>query len=102
MSDKKSKLVGVMVEIRVPRGSGPAAAFQSIAAIDVPGFEPDRDYQPVPVSSVPELAPSLEAAGEEVVLLRGTIEEGKITELESRGPVVRVWKDTPVQPFGGP
>lgn len=101
MSDKKNK-VGVMVEIRVPRDAGPAAAFQSMATMGVPGFEPDRDYEPVPVSAIPELAPSLEAAGEEVVLVRGTIEEGKIHDLESQGAVVRVWKDTVVEPFGGP
>ena len=89
----------VLVEMRIPGALSAAAALQMVSEIEVHTFQLDTNYTPVSVSSKPEDKEQLEAANEEVVIVRGTIEESKIPELESQPNVIKVWKDTRIAPF---
>jgi serine protease AprX len=89
----------VLVEIRVPRAQGAAYALQMAAGMNVPGFQLDIGYESVPVSPTPDQAAQLAAAGEEVVIVRGTIEKSKIPELEAQPNIVKVYLDTPIATF---
>ncbi len=96
-SDRPSP-VGVLVELRVPRGLSVQTILGS-PALQV-GFELDTGYEPVPTTPTQEDAESLEAAGEEVVTIRGVIDEDRIPELEAQDGVIKIWRDTRVEPFG--
>ena len=89
----------VLVEMRIPKGSGAAYAMQMGAGLNVPSFQVDSSFEPVPIPPSSDQAATLEAAGEEVVCVCGTIEEGKIAELESQPNVVKVYRDFPIAPF---
>lgn len=90
--------VQVLVEMRVPQGT--PSAFATAAAAEMPGFETDHEWGAVPMSSAAGEGTSFaEGAAEETVIVRGTIDEDKLAELESRPDVVRVFKDTPIAPF---
>lgn len=93
------KKLGVLVELRVPK-----TRSRDLGAplIEAEGLELDRGYEPVPTTPLPEVAASVEAAGEEVVTVRGVIDEDRIAELEARDDVVAVWRDTYIEPFDGP
>ena len=55
----------VLVEMRVPENRGAAAALESAASMDVPAFNLDGDYDPVPVGTPPaDAAPSREGERE--------------------------------------
>ena len=90
----------VIVEIRMPRLLTAEARLSMVDKdIVVPGFEVDREYKPVLTSPRPELAAELTAANEEVVLIRGTIEEGKEQALRDNPRVINVWTDSRIEPF---
>jgi hypothetical protein len=89
----------MLVEIRVPRAQGAAYALQMAAGMNVPGFQLDTGYESVPVSPTPDQAAQLAAAGEEVVIVLGTIEKSKIPELEAQPNIVKVYLDTPIATF---
>src|SRR5919108_2255764 len=89
----------VLVKIRVPRAQGAAYALQMAAGMNVPGFQLDTGYESVPVSPTPDQAAQLAAAGEEVVIVRGTIEKSKIPELEAQPNIVKAYLDTPIATF---
>jgi predicted ATPase/class 3 adenylate cyclase len=69
------------------------------AGMNVPGFQLDTGYESVPVSPTPDQAAQLAAAGEEVVIVRGTIEKSKIPELEAQPNIVKAYLDTPIATF---
>lgn len=73
----------------VPAGASPAGL---VSAIGVDTLEIDPDFTPVPMSNTPG------ATG--TVVLRGTVDEQRLAELNAAAPVVAVWKDTPIAPFG--
>lgn len=90
----------VLVEIRVPRGQ-PGAAMEAATGLNVPGLQVDRSYQPVPVTPHPEHAAQLEAAGQEVYVVRGVVDQSQMEQLRANPSVVRVYLDTPIAPFMG-
>lgn len=92
--------VMVIVEIRVPLGSSMSESLRLAASLEPEGLELDRSYQPVPVESTPDIAGELEAQSERLVIVRGKVEEDRIPALEKHPLVSRVWKDTPIEPFG--
>lgn len=67
--------------------------------IIIPGFEIDKEYEPVPSSPSPAFAAELAAVNEEVVLIRGTIEEEEEQALRDNPRVVNVWTDSRIEPF---
>lgn len=88
----------VIVELKVPAGF----TMQTVMAMDMaalPGFQIDSSYDPVPVSPSGEVAATL-GVHEEVVLVRGEIEEGREAELRAQPNVVNVWTDARIEPFG--
>lgn len=91
--------VRVLVEMRVQRGMDATFALSRAKELAVPGFQLDASYKPVPVRPDPKMRMNLEAAREETVIVRGTIDEKNIKDLESRSNVIRVWRDTKIAPF---
>ncbi|MHA1957650.1 MAG: S8 family peptidase [Candidatus Thorarchaeota archaeon] len=67
--------------------------------IVVPSFTIDEEYQPVPTSPQPNLVASLEAAAEDVVIIRGTIDEEQEQALKDNPLVIAVWTDSRIEPF---
>ncbi|HBE30878.1 MAG TPA: serine protease, partial [Cyanobacteria bacterium UBA11368] len=86
----------VIVEMRVPQSQGTGFALQMAQGMNVPGFQLDTSYDPVPMSPSEEQAARLAAANEEVVIVRGTIEASRIPELEAQPHVLGVWRDSKV------
>lgn len=86
----------VMVEIKIPEGID-ADSFD-LTALDLPGFEVDKDYAPVPMQA-PAGERSLETSGETLLLIRGRIDTDKLTHLKADPKVYNVWTDTPIAPF---
>lgn len=100
MPEKKArKSVPVLVEMRVQKGSTAAFAVQLAASIKSPSFQADPDFDAIPLRSPPEQVASLAASGKEVVIVRGTVDEDKIKDLEAQPNVVKVWRDTHIEPF---
>src|SRR5262245_44854531 len=89
--------VPVLVELRVPTGQRMMA--HRLAQDAVPILKLEAGYEPVPVAPSPEQAARMDASVEEVVVVRGTVDEDKIDELKARPEVVGVWRDTQVQGF---
>ena len=94
-----SERVRVLIEMRVPAGQSMAAVQRVALGLAVSSLTLDPNYQPVPVSPSPDMAERMAAAGEQVVVVRGTIESNKIPELEARAEVLKAWRDSEVQPF---
>lgn len=88
----------VIVELRVPVGVTMRAAMEMDVA-KLPWFKIDPEYEPVPVSPPEKMVKSLAAANEEVVLIRGEVEEEKEKELRALPNVVNVWTDARIEPF---
>ena len=102
-ADEGGQRERVLVEIRVPSSLEGADARLSLAAgVDVPGFELDSGFAPVPVSAHAEQAANLAASSEEVVIVRGTVAPDERAALESQPNVIKVWDDTPIAPFAAP
>lgn len=94
------KRIAVLLELRVPRHSPPAAVWSIAATIKAPSFWLDRAFQPVPVRPSLRHRTRLESAAQEIRVLRGTIDADKMRTLRGRGPVLAVWRDAAVAPFG--
>lgn len=101
-SPEESGQVAVLVEMRVPSGQDAAQTLQMAAGFNVSGFQPDTSYDPVPMTpETPEAVAEYAAANEEVVIVRGMIDdESSIPEIEVQSNVVKVWRDTPIDYFG--
>ena len=90
----------VIVELRIPIGSSADEVFALISAdFAEAGFELDTEYQPIPTTSNDELVVELEAANEEVVLVRGTIREVDEEKLKQDPRVIAIWTDARIEPF---
>nr|MDJ0593859.1 S8 family serine peptidase [Pleurocapsa sp. MO_226.B13] len=92
---------GVLIEVRIPTTQSASYALQMATGlnVNVPSFQLDSTYEPVPISPAPEQTAQLAAAGEQTVIVRGKIETSKIPELEAQANVVKVWRDTRIAPF---
>jgi serine protease AprX len=90
----------VLVEVRIPAAQAASYALQLAAGLNVHSFQLDSSYEPIPITPSPDQAAQLAAAGEQTVIVRGTIETSKIPEIEAQANVVKVWRDTRIAPFG--
>lgn len=90
----------VIVEIRVPCGLSSEGVL-SLASheLKVPGFEIDKDYGPISVSLNSESNVEIIPDQEEIMLVRGTLEEGQEQTLKREPRVIAVWLDARVEPF---
>jgi hypothetical protein len=91
--------IPVLIEMRVKKGVSFASAMETASSLDVSGLEIDKEFTPISLKSTPSQEASLSLRGEETVLIRGKIDEDKITELKADPKVVRVDKDVQVAPF---
>jgi hypothetical protein len=99
--------IRVMVEIRVPKDRDKNFAFNEsmfnlAATLGASGFTIDPDFPPTKVSPKPDLAPSMEEANEESIMIRGTIPQDRIEDLKRQPKVIDAVPDNVVQPFVDP
>ncbi|CCH65155.1 hypothetical protein RINTHM_6920 [Richelia intracellularis HM01] len=95
----KANLQRVLVELRVPRNIGILGANQVIARMYVSGFQLDTSYEPIAILKKVGQAQNLEVGQQQIVVVRGIIEESKIPQLEARPDVMKVYKDATIKPF---
>lgn len=91
--------IQVLIEMRVDASESDAMGMAASAGFsEVSGFKLDTDYEPVPMEQSSDNSLAL-SANEKVVLVRGSIATSDIEKLEARPNVVKVWKDTQIEPF---
>jgi subtilisin family serine protease len=90
-------LQSILVEMKVPKSQG-MAAMQLAQDRTIASFQVDTNYEPIPMSPSPEMATQF-AEDEEIMVVRGQIEESQIPELEAQPNVIKVYRDTPIAPF---
>ena len=95
----KANLQRVLVELRVPRNIGILGANQVIARMYVSGFQLDTSYEPIAILKKVGQAQNLDVGQQQIVVVRGIIEESKIPQLEARPDVMKVYKDATIKPF---
>ncbi len=95
MSRKK-----IIIELRVQKSTNAAESLRLAAALNVAGLKIDQDYEPVPIKPAEEQFESLRLANEEIVLVRGEIDEENVEQLKSQDNVVKVWTDAIIRPVG--
>ncbi|MCK4660003.1 MAG: S8 family serine peptidase [Phycisphaerae bacterium] len=91
--------IPVLVEIRVKMGSDAGFALDTAGKLGVDSFQLDSTFEPMPIKPTAEQLGNLAAAGEEVVIVRGVVEEDDMEELKAQPDVVDVWLDAPIAPF---
>ena len=96
----KAERLRVMVEVTVPRDAPRERIFQTARALTSAGLDLDPDYA-VRLRPPHLERERLESAGQQLVLVRGTIDAARKAELDKHPDAYRVWIDTPVQPFAG-
>ena len=87
----------VIVELKVSSGFS-MQEFSNESLPDLPGLNVDLDYEPVP-SSVPEDMNFSLSPTEEVVLIRGEVEEEQEAALKAQEHVLAVWSDAEISAF---
>ncbi len=92
--------VPVLVELRLDSEKDTAAAIQIAAGFATSGFVIDTSYQAIPLTPTADEARAGAVTPARTVVVRGTVPADKIAELEARADVVKVWRDTPIAPFG--
>lgn len=92
----KGSLKRVLVEMRIPQNQNTMSALNLATELNINSFQLDREYTPVPMSPSPNFSANAE---DEVVIVRGEIEENKIQELKDHPQVVDVWDDSVIEHF---
>lgn len=93
-----AQTVRVIVEMKAPRAMN--ASAQIGATLQAPNFQVDPGYRPVPTkSNDPQLQMSLDANQEQVVIIRGTVNQDDIDQLRQQSNVVDVYIDSEIAPF---
>jgi subtilisin family serine protease len=87
----------VILEIKITRGFTMSTVMDMDIA-KIPGFKIDESYEPEPLTPTEEVAADM-STDEEIVLIRGEVEEDKEEELKKHPNVVNVWTDAEIQPF---
>jgi len=98
----KKKPIGVLVEMRVQPGATGMFAMRTAGEMKAGGFKLDQGYAPVKMGGPRARSGSMSGREAQTYLVRGEIEEDKISELEKDPNVVKVWIDTKIAPFSSP
>jgi len=98
----KKKPIGVLVEMRVQPGATGMFAMRTAGEMKAGGFKLDQGYAPVKMGGPRASSGSMSGREAQTYLVRGEIEEDKISELEKDPNVVKVWIDTKIAPFSSP
>lgn len=88
----------VMVEVTMDRDAPRERVFGIARALESAGLELDPDYA-VRLRPPHAERERLEAAGLQLMLVRGTIDPARKPDLEKHPAAYRVWIDTPLEPF---
>jgi hypothetical protein len=100
-SHEGDELIPVLVEMRTSGARAAGGSLQAATAFASSGFTVDDSFDVIPMKPAKDTTAGARGQpAEETVIVRGLIDEARIAELESRPEVVRVWRDTPIQPFG--
>lgn len=92
--------VRVLVEMKVQKGTSSAFAHQMAMANTTGGLKVDPTYPAVPVAPAANMPAAIAASGtHDIIVVRGTIDDSKIAELEAHPDVVKVWRDSKIAPF---
>ena len=92
----------VILEMRVPRDLDSKMVMKTASNLVVKGFDLDQEYEPIPMEpETKELEAKLAESSQEIVLVRGTVDQRRLEELEKQPGVVHVWRDDPVYPRTG-
>lgn len=86
--------VQVLVEMQIPHKRRPQTILNKAISLS-PKFQLDTQYEPVPVTPTSDQSLTL-AANEKIVVIRGTILERDIPDLEAQADVLKVWRDTAI------
>ncbi|MBI5569067.1 MAG: S8 family serine peptidase [Desulfomonile tiedjei] len=87
-------LVPVIVEMQVPREASKGLVMKRADGLSALGFRLDDTYEPLPIEAgTEEMESKLLAAGEEVVLVRGALDESRLSMMEKEPGVIGVWRD---------
>jgi serine protease AprX len=90
----------VMVEMRMPRALDRRAQVSFASReLRVPAFDVDPDYPPVAMAPPEQLARQLAASNEEIVVVRGSIDDAQEEALRRDPRVIAVWIDARIEPF---
>ncbi len=88
----------VIIEIRVSQKLSAEAVMSLVSEeVVVEGFHLDREYEPVSVPATDGMQAELQAAGEEIFVIRGTIDGASVESLKSIPRVVGVYTDGRVE-----
>lgn len=99
--ESSTNRVPVLIEVRVPSGQATARSAQ-VPGMNIPGFQVDTSYDPVPMAATATGAMARSAtSNEEVVMIRGFVDdESQIAAIEGQSNVEAVWRDeAALQPF---
>ncbi|QFQ28825.1 S8/S53 family peptidase (plasmid) [Bacillus thuringiensis] len=80
----------------VPPNQNNMSVVNLATGLNINSFQLDSDYLPVPISPPPSFSAN---SADEVVLIRGNIEQGKIQELKNHPQVIDVWDDPVIEHF---
>ena len=97
-----SDSIPVLLELRVDATAATRSASQLATALENSGFALDDGFGAIPMDAPPAESSGLRSAAEpqSTVIVRGTIAADQIEALEARPDVVKVWRDTRIEPFG--
>ncbi len=88
----------VIVEMKASMGMTMDMAMATPAA-KVSGFTMDMRYDPIPVEATKEVTTTLDATKDEIVLVRGLLDEKEEKNLKLQDNVVDVWTDARIELF---
>ncbi|MDP9316157.1 MAG: S8 family serine peptidase [Chloroflexota bacterium] len=89
----------VLIELQVPRLRSMSLAQLINDELQLPGFTQDPAFAPVPSTPPRRFAASFDNTNDEVVLLAGTVATTERDQLEAHPNVLRVLRDTKLEPF---
>ena len=90
--------VRVIIEMRVPAAAAKGLVMKKAGGLAVRGFQVDETYDSIPVEAEnDELNAKLLAADEEIMIVRGELEEGRFDAVEKEPGVIKVWRDGEIE-----
>ncbi len=99
----------VLVELRLPSDSSeegdPAALASAVGTFDLPGVQMDSGFAPVRMAPGGGGSPesdgiaALGAAATATVVVRATVDDERLADLEQHPAFLRTWDDGPIAPF---
>lgn len=88
----------VVIEMRVPAAAAKGLVMKKAEDLAVRGFQVDETYGAIPVEAESdELNAKLLAANEEVMMVRGELDESRFAAVEKEPGVIKVWRDDEIE-----